>query len=731
MNNLKKIYVLVFVFIIALVGYMFLIEDYIEESETNYTDAIRAEINTLIQAKEGMTFALAKNLSINPIIVKVMKDKNYEDFYKKNFFPMANIYADFKNVGIHIVSENGKQAYLSWTRKSIGEDILHARQDLVEIFKDKKPTSSISVGKFDMTFKGIVPIFDKRHNFLGIIEVITHFNSISKKIAKNKIYSAVIIDKRFTKQLKYPFHDKFIEGYNISNLDIKPEIEKLLKKYSISHFLNLEGSEYILKDANDINGYYVINVPIRGFNNKIIGNYIAFIDDKFELAKHEIWLHSLMSFMVILFLIVSYLVYKKQEENEQLIGNLNEEVKIKTDENLKLIYIDPLTGSYRKVKFEINKNENLNKEIVMLNIKNFSQINNTYSFQVGDEVLKIVAKRIENILKRKIYRIDIDEFIFVSNNIKSEIKSIKDNFIFTPINIDEISLRLSFSFAVATNDDNEILRKLSVALKQAKQEPFQDFIYYEEKKQNSDEFIRFNNLLYKALFLKNNVHITPYYQGIRNNKTGNIIKYEALARLEDGDKVYSPYYFINIAKNSGFLFEITKIMIAKTFEKLSTMPENVKMSINITEDDLFAKNLKSYIVEMLKKYDIEADRIILEILEGITSTGTKNNIRQLKELKEIGLKLAIDDFGVEYSNFERISELDIDFIKIDGKYIKSIHTNPKNYKIARAITDFARSMDIEVIAEFVENEEIQKIIEKLGINYSQGYCFSIPAKDAS
>ncbi|SFV74704.1 diguanylate cyclase/phosphodiesterase (GGDEF & EAL domains) with PAS/PAC sensor(s) [hydrothermal vent metagenome] len=168
-------------------------------------------------------------------------------------------------------------------------------------------------------------------------------------------------------------------------------------------------------------------------------------------------------------------------------------------------------------------------------------------------------------------------------------------------------------------------------------------------------------------------------------------------------------------------------MIDKSFAFIAQQNDAISISVNITEDDLLSKNLKPYLVELLDKYKISASQITLEILEGVSSSGAKNNILQLKELKELGFSLAIDDFGVEYSNFERINELDIDFIKIDAKYIKNIDSNPKSYKIAKAITDFASSMGIKVIAEFVASEQIYEVVKELNIDFSQGYYFSEPS----
>jgi len=168
-------------------------------------------------------------------------------------------------------------------------------------------------------------------------------------------------------------------------------------------------------------------------------------------------------------------------------------------------------------------------------------------------------------------------------------------------------------------------------------------------------------------------------------------------------------------------------MIDKSFAYLSKHSKDITISINITEDDLYSKKLKTYLLAKLDFYYLRAEQIVLEILEGVSAGGTHSNIIQLKELKEAGFQLAIDDFGVEYSNFERINELDVDFIKIDGKYIKNLDTNPKSYKIVKAINEFASSMGIKVIAEFVESEDIQKIVAEIGIEFSQGYYFSIPS----
>jgi EAL domain-containing protein (putative c-di-GMP-specific phosphodiesterase class I) len=154
---------------------------------------------------------------------------------------------------------------------------------------------------------------------------------------------------------------------------------------------------------------------------------------------------------------------------------------------------------------------------------------------------------------------------------------------------------------------------------------------------------------------------------------------------------------------------------------------NFDFSINITEEDLSKNYLHDYLAQKTAQYNIEPKRIVLEILEGVSATGKKNHIKQLKQLKNDGYLLAIDDFGTEYSNFERILDLEIDLLKLDAKYIKHIDTDTKSFEIAQAIAFFAQNVGIACVAEFVCCEAVQKIVEKLGIEYSQGYYFSEPA----
>ena len=408
------------------------------------------------------------------------------------------------------------------------------------------------------------------------------------------------------------------------------------------------------------------------------------------------------------------------------------------DTQKKLEYMafhDELTGVHNKRYLEsLLKQPDKLSSLVLLNIDNFSYVNLAYGFQVGDKLLKAIVRELKKMSgeNENIFRINSDEFAIICNEqnipIYNKINALKDYFSKLSFTIEEITLNVTFSFGISLGDDVS-LQNSALALKKAKDAGKNQMVVFDKDitmidRQQRETFVKYNNIIHEAVKYD---MIIPYFQGIKNNKTDKIDKYESLIRILLKDELMTPYKFLKTAKLSGMLPSLTKVMIDKSFEVMSN--NDYTFSINITEDDLDLKYLQEYLNAKAKEYGIEHNRVILEILEGVSSAGKEDNLKQLVSLKEAGYRLAIDDFGSEYSNFERVLDLDIDFLKIDAKYIKNIDTNEKSYEIVKSIVYFAKNANIQCIAEFVCNQEIQDIIKQLGIDYSQGYLFSKPAPE--
>lgn len=450
------------------------------------------------------------------------------------------------------------------------------------------------------------------------------------------------------------------------------------------------------------------SMPIRDANKKAIGSFaLTSFEHRLPTAFHKKLLEIASSIVTIVL---------KNQENEKKTNYL--------------AYNDSLTNLYNKSYFEKITFETKARTLLLMNVNNFNYINTAYGFTIGDKLLRKLATVLkERFEQHNSFRFNSDEFALLYEgkiNIEDKIKEIQDYFFSNSINIGDLKINLTFCIGAMYGEKN-LLRDSSIALKKAKDLGKNRF-YIFKKEDNIDyektqSFIGATNLVREAI---EKSFITPFFQGIHDNEKNVITKYEVLARIKKDNQIISPFEFLEAAKLSGFLPAITKIIIEKSFDYMSK--NSYMFSINITEEDLSKNYLVSYLKNALQIHNIKASRVTLEILEGISSTGKKNHIKQLKALKELGVKLAIDDFGREYSNFERIIDLDIDSIKIDAKYIKDINTNKKSYEITKALANFAKGANISCVAEFVHNNEVQEVVKSLGINYSQGYLFSEPSE---
>lgn len=408
-------------------------------------------------------------------------------------------------------------------------------------------------------------------------------------------------------------------------------------------------------------------------------------------------------------------------------------IRKERDRHVAALTTDTLTGLPNKSQLqEALQHCKGDSALLVLNVNNFSLINSAYGLDFADRLLAAITERLKSVLDgARIYRLNADEFAVHYEKdtfLKAVFNKIRESFFLQQIQVDGLSFNISFSYGGAVGHD-DLIRKALMALKKAKQGGRGRFYLYADQKDELEqhqrlEYMQWNALLHRAL---NEDCLVPYFQGIRDNETGQIRYYECLIRMHIDDKVYGPYQFLKPAKLSGLLPVITRTVIDKSCRVMAS--NSCEFSINITEDDLSHHYLEGYLEQKCAQYSIAPERITLEILEGVSANGKKNHIKQLAALKAKGFRLAIDDFGTEYSNFERILELDVDVIKIDAKYIKSIDTDKTSYEITRAIVFFARNAGIPVVAEFVHSEAVQQVVESLGIRFSQGYLFSEPAPE--
>ncbi|MEA3227576.1 MAG: ATP-binding protein [Campylobacterota bacterium] len=232
--------------------------------------SMQNETKILIDEKKNATRAIAISLSFYDTLKDALKNEK-PALIKLNELSLAlKNDSDFKNVWFQIITQDGKSFYRSWIDKK-GDSLLKARIDIHKILKNPQIMSTVSTGKFDMTFKSMVPIYDD-NKFLGIVEVITHFNSIAKKMNKKGIESVILVDKKYKEQLKYPFTKLFIGDYYVANVGAKPQYMKIIEEKNIQHFLDYTDIYHI----NEKDGNLITLYRLPDINNQAMGYFILF-----------------------------------------------------------------------------------------------------------------------------------------------------------------------------------------------------------------------------------------------------------------------------------------------------------------------------------------------------------------------------------------------------------------------------------------------------------------------
>ena len=444
----------------------------------------------------------------------------------------------------------------------------------------------------------------------------------------------------------------------------------------------------VLKNRRKDGEFYYVNITIKPIldENKNIIEYIA--------IRHEI----------------TDLIHKTVE----LEKNLREDSLTKEGNRFKLLE-------------DIKKSKK--PALALLDISRFGDINDFYGYEIGDEVLVTVAKIFKEHIGNKysLYRIYSDEFAILANNDEKEhfikfVKHIVDSISLVPLNIKGKEIYIQMTYSISFEEKDELKKTANTIKRYSKTN--KNIVVYD--KNLGIEKIHEKNILWTSKLKKalENGNIIPYYQAIYNLKTEKIEKYEALVRLIDEDNIaISPFYFLDVAKKSKQYLKLTKQVVKKSFEYFKD--KDYEFSINLTLEDITNKNISSYIVDMLKEYNI-ASKVVFEIVEseGIEDFAHVNSFIDI--VRELGCKIAIDDFGSGYSNFEYLIKLNADYIKIDGSLIKDILINKNNQEIVITIVDFARRQGFKTIAEFVSTKEIFDRVKELGIDYAQGYYIGEP-----
>lgn len=223
--------------------------------------------------------------------------------------------------------------------------------------------------------------------------------------------------------------------------------------------------------------------------------------------------------------------------------------------------------------------------------------------------------------------------------------------------------------------------------------------------------------------------IILHYQPIvkYDNNSFEIYKHEVLARFENNGTIYLPNNFVEISKTCNLYHKFTKLIFCKT---LITLEKNLllHLSMNLCYSDIEDSDTRFFLLNKLSNTKSEiCVRLTFEILETKKIKDLVMVAEFIKEVRAAGAKIAIDDFGTEYANYDNLLNIDFDYVKIAGELIKNVVKSKKHFNVVKSLMHLCGELETKVIAEYVENEKIMKTLCDLNCKFMQGYHFGRPA----
>lgn len=433
----------------------------------------------------------------------------------------------------------------------------------------------------------------------------------------------------------------------------------------------------------------------------------------------------------------------------------NELSRMQAEKQLQLLsQYDPLTGLLTRSYLSDSLEEEIsalpdqgkNLALLLLDIDNFKMINDSWGHAKGDELLKQFARYLRQAFvsyDTVISRISSDEFVVLLKHIGSmeDVRELSDHVILSmrrPFLIGDKEFYSTVSIGVTFTPLNlrghlggeDLLRNADAAMHQAKRDGKNRYAIYEERmSEQMREELHLKQSLHHAL---DNREFVLHYQPQVSGRTSQVIGYESLIRWNHPDfGLLSPNYFISLAEETGMIIEIGEWVLqeachqTKKWQVEDRRPD-LKVSVNLSAQQFVDVLLPEKVFTALEDSGLSPESLIIEITETMVLQDFDRSIEILESLRNKGIKVHLDDFGVGFSSLSYLNRLPVDAIKIDRSFVSQIGEEDHDVAIVDAIISMAKSLGLQVIAEGVEQKEHISYLKQKGCYEYQGYYFSKP-----
>lgn len=425
-------------------------------------------------------------------------------------------------------------------------------------------------------------------------------------------------------------------------------------------------------------------------------------------------------------------------------------LQVSQNELQAMAYSDPLTGlgnRYRlRDKIRMLASERSSDPapftVGIANIDGFKPINDLFGVQAGDEILCQVAHRLKACIPdgAVVTRHDGDEFAFVlplvfertgAERIGNMIKDVLS----APYDLGDRNVRLSSSFGFAIypfagDEFEDLLKSAETALYRSKRRGRgQITVYSREIAQEMKRATQLEQALRNAIITD---AIDVHFQPIVRLEEAKVIGFEALARWNDPDLGFvSPAVFVPLAEERGFIDALSEALLRKAAEAALFWPRELFLSFNLSSAQLMDPSTADNILSILSRVGLDPHRLELEITETAVITSADTAQRIISELQSAGVRISLDDFGTGQSSLGRLRDFTFDKVKIDRAFVSRISSDRPSEHIIKAIVAMCEGLDLEVVAEGIEERAEEEKLRALGCAMGQGYFYGRPADAAA
>ena len=415
-----------------------------------------------------------------------------------------------------------------------------------------------------------------------------------------------------------------------------------------------------------------------------------------------------------------------------------------------LAFHDPLTSLANRSLFDDHVAQALRRQartgglvgVAVVDLDGFKHINDSLGHQTGDRLLAAIADRFRSTLRDMdtIARLGGDEFAVLVDGLDSpeQVGRIGERILDAlrePVRFSdrEVTVGASVGIALARGtptDPDNLLAHADVAMYRAKREGKGCYRIFEPSMHIAVvDRLNLEQALRKAT-ASNALHL--HYQPVVAARTGRVVSFEALARWDDPVRGFvPPDVFIPLAEEAGLILDIGRSVLLEACRQATIWHANFPqlhagIAVNVSGRQLLYPAFVRVVDETLARTGLDPHSLTLEITESILAADSSRVVAMLDELRRVGVRIAIDDFGTGYSSFAALSELPVDTLKIDKRFIDNLLRDQRGRGLVKAIVAIAQTLELDTIAEGVERSEQRQVLIELGCQHIQGYLFARP-----